>query len=260
MKAFNRFFSFSIPLIAILLSYSIYIALDKAVTTYKNTIASDYSIVVVSSSELLKSQLENQDINIKTLEQLNNNKLISKLKDKLSPRSIELLNQKLPYFYKIYLNNFPTTFRLNSITKQLQEIPSITKVETFSKDHNQVYSIITNSENIINILFAIIVLFGLLILSKHIKIWVYEHNEKISIMRLHGASILYCAKPIINIAILSAIFSSAVVVALTYYILNNFKFAIIVRFDLDFLQIIALAFIISITTVLLVLFRHKFND
>jgi len=260
MKAFNRFLSFTIPLIAILLSYSIYISLDKAIVKYKHTIANDYSIVVVSKTKLTASILESNDINIETLELLDNSQVISNLKDKLSKRSIELLNKKLPNFYKIHLDSFPTTSQLEHITKQLKTIPSISNIETFSKDHNQIYSIITNSEDIISVLFIIIILFGLLILSKHIKIWLYEHSEKISIMRLHGASVLYCAKPLIYSAILSAIVSSVIVIALTYYILTNFTFAIPVRFDLEFLQIIALSFIISITTVLIVLFRHKFHD
>ncbi len=260
MKVFKTFLSFSVPLIAMLLSYSIYIALDKAVTAYKQSIINDYSIVIVSKNSLTNSSIGDLDIDMNKLVLLQNSKIVNNLKEKLSNRSIELLKEKLPFFYKLYLNNFPTSNQLKEIKQKLLSKNSITKVEIFSKNHDQIYSILLMTQNIIYVLFGIVILFSLIILSKHIQIWFYEHHERISIMRLHGASTIYCAMPLINVAILSALFSSTIVIGITYYLLTTIDFAIPVAFNLDFIKVAALSFTISLGTVIAVLFKHKFND
>ena len=260
MRVFKTFFSFSLPLIVMLLSYSIYIGLDNAIDQYKKSIINDYSIVIVSKKALLKSDIQNLKVDIKSLLLMPNKKIIHTLKQKLSKRSVELLNRKLPLFYKLYLNQFPTTKELREIKRKLLTITRISKVEIFSKNHDQVYSILTMTKNIIDILFISIILFSLIILSQHIKIWFYEYNERISIMRLHGASLIYCTMPLIKTAIYSSIFSSIIVISLAYYILTSNIFPIPIEFNTDFLYIIGLSISISIGTVTIVLLRHRFND
>jgi cell division transport system permease protein len=260
MRAFRTFLSFYIPLVAMLLSYSIYIALDHGIESYKKSIIDDYSIVVVSKSKLSIQKLQNTNIDLKRLIELPHNSIIRKFKNNLSKRSLDILDKKLPSFYKLYLNNFPSTNDLKNIKTKLLKNTNIVKVETFSKNHDKLSSILYTTEQIINILFSVIILFAILLLAKHIKIWFYENHEKISIMKLHGASNIYCAMPIINVALLSAIFSSITVVGFTYYVLNTFSFIIPIHFDFDFFKIIALSFIISIGTIIVVLFKHTFND
>lgn len=269
MRAFKTFFSFSIPLITILFSFSIYLIVDKAVEKYQKSIINDYSIVIVSKTKLEKELVENKGIELKKLEELPKEAIIDKLKQSLSQRSTELLELKLPYFYKLYLYNFPTKVELEDIKKNLLSLNSVSKVETFTKDHNQLYSLLLLTQNITNILFAILVLYALLILIKQVKIWFYEHNERISIMKLHGASLLYCARPLINTTIVSSIISSAIVIVLTYLFLENYNNIVPAAlqelsffnlpFTLEFYSIAILSFIISLGTVFTVLIKHKFH-
>jgi cell division transport system permease protein len=96
MKAFRSLLSFTIPLIAILLSYSIYIIVDKVMISYKQSINNDYTIVVVSSKKQTINTFES--IDIKTLKHLSKDQIINNLKENLSSKSIELLYEQLPYF------------------------------------------------------------------------------------------------------------------------------------------------------------------
>ena len=257
MKAFRSLLSFTIPLIAILLSYSIYIIVDKVMISYKQSINNDYTIVVVSSKKQTIDTFKS--INIKTLKNLSKDQIINNLKENLSPKSIELLYEQLPYFYKVSLLDFPSSKQLQIIKQKITSIDGILKVEIFSKNHDTIYSILTMTQTIIYALFIIIIIFSVLLLSKHIKIWFFEHTQRITIMRLHGASNIYCAMPLIKLSILSAIVSSIIVLLLTYYVLNNFVFFTPIYFNMGFIHIIILSFLIPLATILLVLFKHRFN-
>ena len=257
MKAFRSLLSFTIPLIAILLSYSIYIIVDKVMISYKQSINNDYTIVVVSSKKQTINTFES--INIKTLKHLSKDQIINNLKENLSPKSIELLYEQLPYFYKVSLFDFPSSKKLQVIKQKITSIDGILKVEIFSKNHDTIYSILTMTQTIIYALFIIIIIFSVLLLSKHIKIWFFEHTQRITIMRLHGASNIYCAMPLRKLSILSAIVSSIIVLLLTYYVLNNFVFFTPIYFNMGFIHIIILSFLIPLATILLVLFKHRFN-
>jgi cell division transport system permease protein len=70
-------------------------------------------------------------------------KLLTTIKTNLSDNSIELLKQKLPNFYQIYLEIFPTSSELEEIKQTLLQNKNIKKVEVFYKNHNQVYLLIT---------------------------------------------------------------------------------------------------------------------
>ena len=260
MKAFKIFLSFYIPLVAMLLSYSIYIAIDKSVSSYKKSIINDYSIVVIAKKDIKANMIKDLGINISKLVPLEHSKVIEKFKDSLSKKSLKLLEKKLPSFYKLYLNDFPSKLELTNIKIKLLSSKLILKVETFSKNHDKISSILSITQQIIYILFSIVVMFSILLLAKHIKIWFYENNERISIMKLHGASNIYCAIPIIKISLLSAGLASITVILLSYYILATTNFIIPISFDLNFFKVIALSFIISISTITIVLFKHKFND
>jgi cell division transport system permease protein len=231
--------------------------LDKVMISYKQSINNDYTIVVVSSKKQTINTFES--IDIKTLKHLSKDQIINNLKENLSPKSIELLYKQLPYFYKVSLFDFPSSKKLQVIKQKIKLIDGIIKVEIFSKNHDTIYSILTMTQTIIYALFIIIIIFAILLLSKHVKIWFYEHTQRITIMRLHGASNIYCAMPLIKLSILSAIVSSIIVLLLTYYVLNNFVFFTPIYFNMGFIHIIILSFLIPLATILLVLFKHRFN-
>ena len=111
MKLLKSFFSFTFPLVIMLFMFSIYLIVTKVVNNYKENIINDYAIVVISNTPL--SSIETlAGIEVRDIEPLSRKKIINNVHENLSDTSIELLQKKLPYFNKIYLDEFPTSSKL----------------------------------------------------------------------------------------------------------------------------------------------------
>jgi cell division transport system permease protein len=272
MKFLKNIFAFFIPLTSMLLAFSIYLIIDNVVDNYKEKISKDYSIVIVTNTPLIKENINTlAGIDVEKIQTLKKDKIINNIKTNLSNNSIELLKRKLPHFYQIYLEDFPTSSQLIEIKNTLLQNKNIRKVEVFSKNHNQVYLLLTLINSVSFILFLIITVFAIIIIAKQIKLWFHEHNRKIAILRLHGASILYSASSVLKYAIISSLFAFLVVASIFYYITHNMNtifpselsdiINVSISFDHELIKIFILSFSISIFTILGVLFKYKiYND
>ena len=120
MKSLKNIFAFLIPLLSMLIAFSIYLLINNVVSNYQNKISKDYSIVVVSTTNLTKESMPKlAGINVDNIQTLPNDKIIENIKTNLSENSIELLKQKLPNFYQIHLEIFPTSSELEEIKSTL---------------------------------------------------------------------------------------------------------------------------------------------
>ena len=268
MKSLKNSFAFIVPLTAMLISFIIYIFSANILDNYKKMIANDYSIVIITNTPLIKENISKlANIKVEKIITLKNDKIINNLRSSLSEPSLELLRNKLPHFYKIHLEVFPTTSELEVIKNQLYENKNIRKVEIFSKNHNSIYLLLLLLSQISMILFTIITIFAVIMISKQIRIWFYEHHEKITILKLHGASILYSSSTILKYAIFSSFISFAIVAGIFTYLLqdigvilpNDLEDIVIVTLNLNesLLKIFLLSFGISILTIFGVLFKYK---
>ena len=271
MKSLKNILAFLIPLSSMLLTFSIYLLIDNVVDNYKKKISKDYSIVIVTNTPLIKENInELAGINVDRIQTLPKEKIINDIKSNLSSSSIELLKKKLPNFYQIYLEVFPTTSELEIIKDTLLENKNIRKVEVFYKNHNQTYLLLVLLSSISFILFFIITIFAIIIIAKQIKLWFHEHKTRISILRLHGASVLYSASNVLNYAIFSSFLAFLIVGVFLYYISNNMTILfpielheiVNVKIDLNYelFKMFILSFTISIFTILGVLLKYKIND
>jgi len=266
MKPVNSFFSFVVPLIVMLVVFSIYLLMDKVVTKYQQNIVNDYSIVVVTNTPFVKIK-SIAGMDIKNIEILHREKIIKGIEGKLSKSSLKMLETRLPYFYKIYLTQFPTTIKLEQIRKELNTISNVKNVETFSANHNKVYSVLILVQDVIVVFLMVVLILSFLLLAKQIKLWFYEHKERIDIIQLHGGSIMYASKPIIKLVILSAIISSVVVWGLVFgFITNISKFVQpeiidlipkMLDFQFEIIQIVVLSFLIPFITFFWLLGKYK---
>ena len=180
---------------------------------------------------------------------------------------MDLLNKKLPYFYKIYLEEFPTTLKLEQIRKELNTISNIRRIETFSNDHNKIYSLLILIQDIVFVLFIVVFVLSLLLLSKQIKIWFFEHGERISIIQLHGGSLFYSTKPILRTIIGSSIILGIVVVGLLYFMVDNLNIIVqpeilslmpkVIHLEFEIAQIVILSFVIPLFTFFGLLIQYK---
>ncbi len=215
----KSFTSYSIALIVMLISFTVYTSINKIVSNYEQNINDDYSIVVVSTIPLNKSKINDiSNIEVKNIVHLDKEKILKSLNEDTSSGTFDLLQKKLPYFYTISLQNFPTSSTLLQIKTHLEKITSIKRVETFSKNHDNMYSLLLLIKTIVSILFVSILIFALLLMLDNVKIWLFQHSNRLNIIKLHGGSIFYGAKPIIKIAILSSIFSFLFTILTVYYL------------------------------------------
>ncbi|NQY22318.1 MAG: hypothetical protein HRT40_13640 [Campylobacteraceae bacterium] len=116
----------------------------------------------------------------------------------------------------------------------------------------------------------IILIFTIIIISKQVKVWFYENASQITILKLHGASILYSASKIISQAIYSSTISFILVSALVFFMSSNMHLFIpielkdIINTEIDLLsQILNLFFLsygISFITVMSVLITYKIEN
>lgn len=266
----KRYLSFSAPLVIMLFTFAIFISISKIVSNYEQSINNDYSIVVVSTSPLIESKIkELSSINLKEIVYLKREKILNDLQSNLSKGSFELLQKKLPYFYTIHLEQFPTSSLLKQIKIDLKTLSGIKSVETFSKDHDNVYSLLLLIKSITSSLFISIIIFTFLIMSNQVKIWYFEHKERLDIIKLHGGSIYYGAKPIIKTAFISSILSSLFIILIIFLIKGNLH----IFFTYEMIQIIntnlnqftpfeiSLVFLISsflsLVTVFGILLKHR---
>lgn len=271
MKFLKNIFAFLIPLTSMLLSFAIYLIIDNVVSNYKQKISSDYSIVIITNTPLIKENINSlAGIKVEKIQTLQKNKIINNIKSDLSNNSISLLKKKLPNFYQIYLEVFPTSSELEEIKDTLLRNKNIRKVEVFSKDHNQTYLLLVLLNSITFILFFIIAIFAIIIIAKQVKLWFHEHSTKIAILRLHGASILYSASSVLNYAILSSFLSFIIVGAFLYYVVSNTGVLfpvelqdvidVNINFNLELVKLFVLSMGISLFTILGVLFKYKINN
>ncbi len=268
MKFLRNTFVFIIPLTAMLISFIIYLFSSNILENYKIKIANDYSIVIITNTPLVKEEITTlANINVEKIITLKKNNIINNIKSDLSKSSIQLLQRKLPYFYKIKLEVFPTSSQLETIKNQLLQNKNIRKVEIFSKNHNSIYLLLLLLSQISLILFSIITIFAVIIISKQIRIWFYEHHEKIKILKLHGASILYSSSTILKYAIFSSLISFGIVSGLFIYLIDNItillpedlKNIVIVSLTVEnsLIEVFLLSFGISILTIIGVLIKYK---
>jgi cell division transport system permease protein len=237
MRFINSFIAFSIPMIAMLMTFSMYLIVNKLSDDYSNKISKDYSIVIVSSLPISKAELPSVGgIGVKSINQIQKEAMIKRVKKNLTSNAIKALRAKLPYVYQVYLQEFPTSLELTNIKEELDSIQEIKKVEIFSKNHNRVYILLLLINNIVQSLFIVILLFTLMVLATQVKIWFLEHGKRISIILLLGGSTIYAAKPIIQVAFIGSILSSII----AFFVMDNFTKNILIIFHPEVISLLKL--------------------
>ena len=204
MKTLKSFLFFVIPLIIVLISLSTYSNISKVINEYKQTIINDYAIMIVANEPIDKSDIISiNDIKIKDIKNLERDIIVENLKDELPENSLGQLKEKLPYFYQIYLIDYPSSIELKYIENELKKLQKIKRVETFSSDHSKTYSLLLLNGQMSKIIFILTSLFAIFILMKQVKIWFIENDRRITIIQYYGGSIFYGAMPIIKLALFS---------------------------------------------------------
>jgi len=205
MKSFKNHISLVIALVSILFSLQVFTIVERSIDAYKENLAKNYSLVIVSQKTLQKKELLDKITILSSIEQLSPDNVIEKLNTGISKKNKELLKVTLPKFYKLQLKIYPTPLQLQKLKKELLQYPYIVKVETFSNTHDTTYKLLLLFKNVISALALSIVLVTILLIFKELRIWQFKHNERMNIMGLFGAPIWLRSAVLFRLAIVDAL-------------------------------------------------------
>ncbi len=267
MKSFKNHISLVIALVSILFSLQIFTIVDRAINAYKENLAKNYSLVVVSQKTFQSKEMLNKINQLAAIEELSPDNVIKKLNTGISKKNIQLLKLTLPKFYKFKLKIYPTPAELQKIKKQLLKYPYITKVETFSNTHDTTYKLLLLFKKVISVLAISIVLVTILLIFKELRIWQFKHNERMNIMGLFGAPVWLRSAVLFRLSIVDAFIAFGIsFVIFSYFASSSWvkeQFANIgisvVVFDkiYDSLMMLGVSVIVSILLASFIVLGHK---
>jgi len=267
MQSIKNHLSLIIALLSILASIQIFIVTDRAITAYKENLANNYSVIVVSHKTIKKEDMLKINDIILDSNEISPDKVIKKLNSKMDAKDVNLIKLALPKFYKIHLKYYPSPDEVEILTKQLFENRSIYKVEDFSNIHDKTYKLLVLFKGVVSMFAVIILLVTILLIFKELKIWQFKHSERMNIMGLFGAPIWLRSVVLFRLAIVDAIIASVLTfIMLSYFsvnqwVLEQFRSVDIevVIFDTlnDFVILFSVSIVVSILLAFLIVLGHK---
>lgn len=267
MKFFKTHLSLILPLLFMMFAFEFILIINASLRHYEELVNKDYNIIVVSKTELEQNVLKTKIPFFSGLEPLDPKDLIERLKNDLSEKNLKVLKDSLPKFYTLKLNSLPTQNELNSIKNQLLSIGGITKVETFAKTHDKIYSLLILMKFVFWFFLFIIILLSFVLFLKQMRIWLYEHTERIEIMCLFGAPFWFRSFMLYKVVMLDCFIAFAILLAFFTQIFDFFiiqeslKAADIIFPPINFILHLSLIFLatlfICLLCVNLVMFKVK---
>ena len=221
MNSLKHHLALIIPLIALLFSLESIMLVNRTLSDYESKLGKNYAIILASKKEINLEEVRAKVIEAQSLSPINTDLVLEKLGKNISQANLILLKKTLPYFYSLNLNQYPSTNRLEAITKNLTSFGDIIRVETFSKSHGQIYQLLLIINGSIIIFSILIALISSLLMFKQIEIWRFEHSERMEIMHLLGAPSWMRNGLLFKLSTLDTLIATIVVISGIIYISSN---------------------------------------
>ena len=222
MKSLKSHFSLITALFAILITLQLFLSLDRVITAYEHKLRDNYGIVVVADSNLSEAFFKGVDGVIKSVEPLSPKRMLQQLQQQLSGDSdINLMALDLPRFYRLRLTRFVTPEEAKALGKRLKREKAVLRVETFAQQYDTVYRMLQLFKGVVLVLAGVLFLVTSLLIIKELRLWQFQHRERMNIMALFGAPVWLRSAVLFRLAIVDAIIASllaiAAVLLVTYY-------------------------------------------
>jgi cell division transport system permease protein len=219
MKSFKNHLSFLIPLFILLFSVEFAKVLDRGLAKYESKLSDDYSIVVVSKSNLSIKYLKSIDKSIDSIQEIDKSQYIKKLVNSgISQENLVSLKANLPDFYTIKFKDLPTKKHLELIKSKLIKLNNIQRVEIYKRAYERLHQfliLLSSASHVFTIFIAII---SILLIIKQMEIWTYEHKNRMYIMTLFGAPYWLKSTPLYRLVSIDSLIASLLVSATFLYI------------------------------------------
>jgi len=267
MKSLRNHLSLVVALLSILFSLQVFTIVDRAIDAYKENLAKNYSLVIVSQKILKEKDILKEYSVVKTFDSISPDAVIKKLNAGIGKKNIELLKLSLPKFYKVKLKHYPSPDEISQLTKALLKNSSILKVESFSVTHDTTYKLLLLFKSVISVFAFSVMIVTILLISKELKIWQFKHNERMSIMALFGAPTWLRSAVLFRLSIVDALIATTLAFIIFVYIsssdwvlsqLSNIGIEIVVFDTLtDSFVMLSVSMLVSVLLATFIVLGHK---
>ncbi len=221
MKSLKNHFSLIAALFTILFTIQIYQVLERSINSYEETLRANYSIIVIATSALEEESLTSRFSLLRSVEEISPDNVIKRLEKEMDKTSLGLLRATLPKFYKVTLEHYPQPSEIEVLSSQLQNLKQVKRVESFSQTHDQIYKLLLLYKGVTQVFAFAILIVTLLLIAKEMRIWQFQHAERMNIMALFGAPIMLRSAVLFRLAIIDAIIAASLILALFSIIDSN---------------------------------------
>ena len=267
MKSFKTHLSLILPLLFLMFAFEFLFIINQTLKHYETLVNERYSIIIASTTPQEQSKLKAQIPSINAVQSIDTKEFIGRLKNNLSASNLATLEKNLPKFYKISLNHFPTQSELNDIKTKLLKLSGISKVEVFLKTYDQIYTLLSLMKFVFWFFLLIIIMLSVVLFFKQMRIWLFEHTERVEIMCLFGAPFWFRAFMLYKIVLVDCFI--AFVILLVFFtqifslsfVQKSLEFTGISLPDMNFFLHLGVIFLITLASSLLcvnsVMFKVK---
>ena len=213
MRSIKTHFGVIISLVALLFSVQFGVFINNLIKSYEVSIQNEYNIVLVAKNGLTLEAIKEVAPEVASIAEISTKSITNRLKDRISKENLENLNKNLPKFYSVKLSSFPDSRELEIIEEKLKNIGDLNRVEIFKKTHDDIFKILLLLKSLVYGFALLIVLLGLMLIYKQMRIWVYEHKSRIEIMDLFGASFIIKSGKLYRMALVDSVIATLIVIA-----------------------------------------------
>lgn len=221
MKSLKNHISLIIALFTVLFAVQIYVAVDRTIAAYETRLKNDYSIIVVANKAVSEPEFKAMNDLIERSEVIATDQVLERLKGEMSQKNLDLLKVTLPKFYRIYLKRFPNPSEIEKLQKRLQRNGAIERVEGYAQTHDTVYKLMLLFKDVVQIFSIAIAAVTSLLILKEMRLWQFQHADRMSIMALFGAPVWLRSAVLFRLAIVDAIIATAMV-CLAFFAIDQY--------------------------------------
>lgn len=218
MKYLKSHISLIFSLVALLLSYQLYLSISALTASYEKKLAKEYSIVAVSSQKITPETFKRVSYLIDSSEEINASPFFAGFSSDLAPEVYDQLKQSLPSFYRVKLKKYPSADELKSVTTSIKTLKGIIKVESFARTQNSIYNLLDSFKSGVILYLVIVFVFNLLLFVKFMEVWRFEHMTRMKIMAIFGAPVWMRSVVLIKMAIIDSFFAIAITMGVFFYL------------------------------------------
>ncbi len=213
MKSLKSHISLITALFAVLITLQLFLSLDRVIGAYETRLGDNYAIIAVSDANLSEKALRKIDPAFAGVEEISPKQMLQTLQRRISSERINLMTLKLPHFYRIRIDHFTTPEETRMLGLKLQRDTRIKRVETFAQQHDTVYRLLTLFKWVIIVLSGVLFAVTSLLIVKEMRLWQFQHRERMNIMALFGAPVWLRSAVLFRLAIVDAVIATVLAAA-----------------------------------------------